>query len=192
MTKSFAKSNTFKIVLAAIMIALGTVLSMVKLWRMPLGGSVTLCCMLSIMLVSWFLGVKWGLLTSFMFSVVQLLLSISDILSWGLTSTVVVASAILDYIIPYTVLGLCGLARNIKIKNSIVKFAIGMIGSVLIRFVSHVVSGAVLFAQWTDVGSWTFSLAYNGGFLGVDLLVCVIVGCAVIMPVEKLMSKYGY
>ena len=45
----------------AMMIALSTVLSMVKVFTMPYGGSVTLLSMLPLILMSFRHGTKWGL-----------------------------------------------------------------------------------------------------------------------------------
>ena len=45
-------TKTKALIESAIMIALSTVLSLVKVWEMPLGGSITLVSMLPVMLVS--------------------------------------------------------------------------------------------------------------------------------------------
>lgn len=52
--------KTHALVESAIMIALATVLSYVKVWEMPWGGAITLCSMLPIILVSVKYGTKWG------------------------------------------------------------------------------------------------------------------------------------
>ena len=60
MTQTFSKTRT--LVECALMIAIGTILSMIKLIELPNGGSVTLLSMLPFILVSFRHGVKWGLL----------------------------------------------------------------------------------------------------------------------------------
>ncbi|MGN1206732.1 MAG: energy-coupled thiamine transporter ThiT, partial [Eubacteriales bacterium] len=55
------QSNTRKLVESALMIALATVLSLLKLADLPYGGSVTLASMLPIILISYRNGLGWGL-----------------------------------------------------------------------------------------------------------------------------------
>ena len=61
MSKSYSKTRV--LVECALMIAIGTVLSNIKIFTMPNGGSVTLLSMLPFVLVSFRHGVKWGLFT---------------------------------------------------------------------------------------------------------------------------------
>ena len=48
--KSNSNTNIKRMVLTAVLIGLGTALSLVKIWQMPLGGSITLLSMLPIAL----------------------------------------------------------------------------------------------------------------------------------------------
>ena len=66
-----------KLTLSAIFVALATVLSLIKVIKMPLGGSVTLFSMLPIVLISCALGVKWGMAVSFVYSLIQLAFGIT-------------------------------------------------------------------------------------------------------------------
>ena len=59
------------------MVALASVLYLVKLWRMPLGGDVTLFSALPICLFSFRRGVKWGLAAGFVHAVIVMLLDLS-------------------------------------------------------------------------------------------------------------------
>ena len=61
MSKTYSKTRI--LVECALMIAIGTVLSNIKIFTMPNGGSVTLLSMLPFVLVSFRHGVKWGLFT---------------------------------------------------------------------------------------------------------------------------------
>ena len=76
-------SNTYSktriLVECALMIALSTVLSMIKIIQMPYGGGVTPLSMLPIILVSFRHGTRWGLLTSFVDSVLQLILGLNNL-----------------------------------------------------------------------------------------------------------------
>lgn len=53
--------RTFNLVLAGVMIAMGTALGFVKPFELPYGGAITLCSMLPVMFFSYRCGLKWGL-----------------------------------------------------------------------------------------------------------------------------------
>lgn len=72
MSKTYSKTRI--LVECALMIAIGTVLSNIKIFTMPNGGSVTLLSMLPFVLVSFRHGVKWGLFTGFVNGCLQMLL----------------------------------------------------------------------------------------------------------------------
>ena len=63
--------RTKRLVESALMIALSTILSFVIIFRLPFGGSITACCMLPVILVSYRYGTRWGLATAFAFSLIQ-------------------------------------------------------------------------------------------------------------------------
>ena len=176
-------ANTRRLVESAILIALGTVFSLIKIFQMPLGGSITLCSMLPVMLIGYKYGVKWGLGSAFVYAAVQIFLDLGQVLSWGMTWQAVVASFCLDYILAFTSLGLAGIYGK-----GFGRYVAGMITAVFARFVFHVVSGTVVFASWmpkTWHNPFLYSVAYNGGFLLPDLILCLIAGCVVYKPLKK-------
>ena len=111
-------NNTKKLAACAVMVALGAVLSMIKVLQMPFGGSITLLSMLPCAMISIMYGLKWGFAASFVESVVQLAFGITmdGILGWGMTPSALIGTILLDYIVAYTVRhcgyfpqeGLCG------------------------------------------------------------------------------------
>ena len=110
------KSSVEKLVTSAIMIALATVLSMIKVWEMPMGGSITLFSMLPICLISYRYGVKQGLLVGFVHGLLQLLLGVGGLR--GLDLATVVGAVFLDYLIAFGVLGFSGIFRKSNRKSS--------------------------------------------------------------------------
>ena len=88
---------------SAVFIALGTILSILKI-DLPFGGGVTIACMLPLVLISHRWGWKWGLLTAFVFGVIQMFLGLDNV---GYAANFIMAVGIifLDYIIAYTVIG---------------------------------------------------------------------------------------
>ena len=71
--------------MSAVMVALSAALSMVKIFEMPLGGSVTLLSMLPVCMLAIMYGCKHGLFCSFVYALSQLLFGIGAVLGWGLT-----------------------------------------------------------------------------------------------------------
>ena len=72
-------SNAKKIAEAADMLAVATVLSLIKILDLPYGGSVTIACMLPVVIIAYRHGVKLGLLTGLVFGIIQQLLGHEDL-----------------------------------------------------------------------------------------------------------------
>lgn len=69
------QSKTFQLVFSALMIAIGTVLSLFEFQGFWVyGGGVTFCSMLPLVIVSYRYGWKWGVFTSFVYGLVQMVL----------------------------------------------------------------------------------------------------------------------
>ena len=120
-TSNTRPKNVENLVLAGVLVALGTALSFVKVFDLPYGGSITLCSMLPVMLFSFRSGIKWGLGAGFTFSVLQLLFGL-DALK-GISGATVAGSIFLDYLLAFTVLGLAGIFRG-KIKHDPAAFTL--------------------------------------------------------------------
>ena len=97
---------------SGIMIALGTVMSMISIWKMPLGGRITPLSMLPICIIAIIYGTKWGLCTSFAYALVQLILDFASALSWGLSVPALVVCFFVDYLCAFTMLGFAGVFRK--------------------------------------------------------------------------------
>ena len=66
-------TNTKRLVYGALCIALSFALSYVKLFSMPMGGSITLCSMLPLMLYAYRFGTPAGLLAGLAYGLLQLI-----------------------------------------------------------------------------------------------------------------------
>ena len=203
--------NTKKLVVSAVMLALATVLSLIKI-EMPFGGSITPFSMLPIIVVGYMYGTGWGLLTAFTYSLLQMLLGVVfdpktflALEGWNFFFMVV-----LDYVVAFTVLGLGGVFRKCC-KNGLVALLLGAALVILLRFAAHWASGAILwgsYAEWffTDsaftavapelcssiMNSYSgtglaciYSLVYNSCYMIPELIIHL-VGCAVIYAVKPL------
>ena len=128
-TKSYSRTRT--LVECALMIAVGTVLAQIKIFEMPFGGSVTLVSMLPFILVSFRHGVKWGLATGFVNSLLQMLLGFYAPPAG--TVAAFVGVVLLDYVLAFTLLGLAGVIAK-PFKNHLLGVAAGTAAVCVIRF----------------------------------------------------------
>lgn len=180
------RKKILALVEGAVMVALAFGLSFVTKYipflNLPWGGSITLLSMLPIIVYSIRNGVKYGLMCSFVYALTQLAQGIiaDGLLGWGLTPVMLIMCILLDYIIAFTVLGLAGLFRNKGMKGWIG----GTVGVIFVRFVSHVVSGVVVFGEirniWEPLKEFIgdnvllYSIAYNGLYMLPEMILTTI------------------
>lgn len=157
------KPDIKKLTMSAVMIALSTVLSLVTVMKMPLGGSVTLFSMLPVCMLSIMYGCRWGIVCAFIYSLGQLALDIAGVAGWGLTPVAFAGCVVFDYLAAFTVLGLAGMFRAKGVPGYIAGIAL----AVALRMVSHIISGVIFFSSWAPKGwnPFVYSLAYNGAYM---------------------------
>jgi len=155
----------------AISIALSFVLSCIRLFRMPQGGSVTPGSMLPIMLFAASFGVGPGLLAGLTYGVLQYLQGGWFANVWQFS---------LDYLLAFAALGLAGLAKHLpKTWGLYAAMAI----AALARALSATLAGIVF---W-DTAPWA-SLVYNGTYLIPDTLICMLLALLIGDRLMKLMK----
>ena len=166
----------------AILVALATALSYVKLFELPQGGSVCIG-MLPIFLycVRW--GWRNGFMASFAYGLLQLLFD--GAYAWGPTSM------LMDYLLAFAVLGVSGFFR--KTKGGIY---IGTVVGCLCRFVIHFISGVTIYRIYAPVelfnttftNPWIYSAAYNGSYVAIDMVLCLVIFALLAKPMGKYFS----
>ena len=163
--------STKMLVYASMSIALAFVLSYIRLYRMPQGGSVTPGSMLPIMLFAYIFGPIPGILTGMAYGFLQFIQD-SYLVHW--------AQLLFDYPIAFGILGLAGLFR----KNFIAGSFIAIFG----RFVMHFLTGILFFAEFAgDKNVVLYSLGYNGSYLVVEFIICVVI--AMLPPMKNMVSQ---
>ena len=164
-----------KLVESAIMLAIATVLSLLKLIDLPYGGSVTVASMLPIIIISYRHNVKWGLLTGLAFGIIQQLLGLKT-LSWVTTWQSILAVILLDYIIAFAVAGLGGVFRKITSQPKALLLGALLVG--ILRYLCHVISGATVWAGLSipTNAALIYSLGYNATYMIPETIVTMIVG----------------
>jgi len=164
--------KTKKLTLSAVMIALSLVLSLVKVYQLPLGGSITLFSMLPVCAISVCYGVKNGLFVSILYAFLQVAVDLSSLMGYGMTALTWVGCLLFDYILAYGILGISGIFR----KKGTIGITSGIALACVIRFISHFISGAIVFAVWCPDG-WNvywYSVVYNGSYMLPELILTVI------------------
>ena len=84
---------------SAIMIAIGTMLSEFPKIDFPLGGGLTICSMLPLVLISWRYGVGRGLIAAAAYSLLQLVLGLNNV-QYATSALMAAGIVLLDYVNP--------------------------------------------------------------------------------------------
>ncbi len=151
--KHSKKMSVKQLAFCAMAIALGTILSNIKLYSFPWGGSVTLLSMLIICLPGYWFGVGAGILTGVAYGVLQLLIDPYVLYPMQL---------VVDYLLAFGALGLSGIFTNAK--HGLMK---GYLTGVLGRYLFAVISGWIFFGAyaWEGWNPVAYSLVYNGIYI---------------------------
>ena len=170
MSKTYSKTRI--LVECALMIAIGTVLSNIKFFTLPNGGSVTLLSMLPFVLVSFRHGVKWGLFTGFVNGCLQMLLGF-----WAPptpTFLYFLGEVLLDYLVAFMALGTAEFFAR-PFKNRMVGVAVGTFMAGFLRFMCSFLSGVLVWGNLNEgLSAWTYSLVYNGSYMLPETLLTMV------------------
>jgi len=156
---------------AALAIALAFVLGLIRVWKMPYGGSISLEMVPLILLalrqgpfVGVVAGVAYGLLD----------LAIEPVAFHPV-------QVILDYPLAFGVLGLAGFFQP-TVRGAV----LGTVVAVLARFLCHFVSGIVFFASYAPEGwnPYLYSAAYNAGYLVPSLAIALVAVAVLLRALE--------
>lgn len=173
-TGSTASAATKKLVFSAMGIALAMVTSYIKVWEMPMGGSVTLLSMLFICLIGYWFGPKYGLTAGIAYGLLQFIIE---------PYMVSIPQVLLDYPLAFGALGLSGFFHNKKYG-----LQLGYIAGVLGRFICSTLSGVIFFASYAPEGMnpWVYSTIYQGSYLGAEGIITLVI--ISIPPITKALN----
>ncbi|MGI6148968.1 MAG: energy-coupled thiamine transporter ThiT [Firmicutes bacterium] len=145
------KQNTQLVIMVetAVLVGAALALSMVRLIRLPQGGSIGVD-MLPIFLLAFRRGGRVGLVGGALFGVLKMI---------TYPYFVHPMQVLLDYPIPFAALGVAGFFR----KDILTGVTVGTV----LRCAAHVISGVVFFAEYAPEGTpvLLYSLLYNGSYL---------------------------
>ena len=196
--RKIRKKNLTILVECAVMVGLAVVLSYFKIWEAPLGGSVTLFSMVPLIIIGLRRGPLWGLAASFVYSTTYFIMDggAAKLSGWGVAGAKnMILCVLLDYIVAYTVLGMAGFFKPALDKSSgrgkkIIITSAATLSVCVLRYISHVVVGAVLWysitkaGNWNDyvhtVGAWMYSIVYNLQYMLPETVITLVAAPAVV------------
>ena len=166
--KKSKKTSAKQLAVSAICVALAFVTSNIKLFSFPFGGSVTLLSMLFICLIGYWYGFRAGILTAVAYGLLQMIVD-----PYVLT----LPQLLVDYPLAFGALGLSGIGYHFDKNHKYGGLLIGYICGVLGRYFFAFISGWIFFGTyaWKGWGAVTYSLAYNGAYLGAEAGITIVI-----------------
>ena len=201
------QSKTNRLTESAMLLSVAIVLELVSkmfIPEQPFGGQITFAAMLPVILISYRHGVKWGFLASFTYALIEMVIGGKTVAAAfqpgffgdGTMIGNAIIMCLLDYLVAYTALGLGGIFRN-RTEKPGKALMLGSIVAIGARFLSHVVSGYILFSGWAEwyftqegfpawgaqlvaalspnVLGFVYSLVYNGMYMVPEIILTAIV-----------------
>ena len=214
------KTQTKRLTESAMLLAVAIVLELISkmfIPELPFGGQITLMSMLPVVLISYRHGIKWGLVSGITYALLEMALGAKTVAAafqpgyFG-DGTMLLNAFImcaLDYLVAFTVLGLGGMFRDREWKAS-TALALGGAAALTLRYVTHVLSGYILFSGWAEwfftqegFPAWgaklveslspemlglTYSVVYNGMYMVPEILITAVVA-VILAKVPKIVTK---
>ncbi|MHC1786641.1 MAG: energy-coupled thiamine transporter ThiT [Christensenellales bacterium] len=180
-------SLTRRMVESALMVAIGTVLSLLSFqgpWA--LGGSITICSMLPLVFIAYRHGTRWGLFCGFLYAGLQMMLGFKNV-GYGRSMGEMLLIALLDYILAFTVIGLSSIFKG-RFADERKGLMLGIFATFLLRFLCHFFSGWFIWeALWPNALGYAapaWSFLYNGSYMLPELLVTALVAWLSFRPLK--------
>ncbi len=171
--KATSSGRVRAIVYGALCIALSFLLSYIRLFSLPMGGSLTLCGMLPIAAYACVFGPAYGFTAGLAFGLLQLVQDFY-VVHW--------AQLLLDYVFAFACYGIAAFFPN--------NLTLGVIVAGFCRFLCSTLSGGIFFAEYAGEAGWSnawlYSIAYNGSTIGAETALCAVV--SLLPPVKKVLA----
>ena len=213
-------NKTKRLTESAMLLAVAVVLELCSkmfIPELPFGGQITLVSMLPVVLISYRHGVKWGLVSGVAYAMIEMAIGTKTVAAAfqpgyfgdGVMLFNAFLMCLLDYLVAYTMLGLGGLFRN-RIENRGKALALGALVALSARYVSHILSGYILFSGWAEwfftqegFPAWgaglvdalsgemlglVYSIVYNGMYMVPEILLTV-TASVLIARIPKIVTK---
>ena len=172
----------------AVLVALAAVLSYVKVYTLPNGGSITAASMVPIIYAAMTCDFKSAMLTSLVYSVIEMVMGFYPPPTQNFVSFALVV--LLDYVVAFGVLGLAGVIAK-PFKNRVFGAGFATVFVCFIRFLCHFASGILIWDSYAPEGMpvWQYSLGYNGGYMLAEAIISTIVICLLVKKIAPKENK---
>lgn len=143
---------------AGLTLGLSFALSYAKFSPVMYGGSITIASFVPVLIYAYVYGVGDGLLAGLIFGLLNFISG-----PYILTPF----TFILDYLLAFASIGLMGIAKKFTKKQTF-NVVLGTIGVYAIRFLFHLISGFIYFAEdsiWVSLPDWALSNAFVYSFI---------------------------
>lgn len=159
------------------MIALAAILSFIKVFALPQGGSVTAGSMVPIILFALVWGGRDGMLAGLVYGLLQFLLD-------GIA--IHVLSILIDYLLAFSLLGVAGFFGKNRTQA-----LLGTILAVFLRFLASFFSGWLIFGSYAPAGQSPalYSFIYNASYLLPELIITTVLVALLYLPYTRLVHK---
>lgn len=167
-----SKFTTRSIALAGVCLAASFTLSFLKFSPVLYGGSITLASFVPVLIYAYAYGPLKGILVGAIFGLLNFISG-----PYILTPM----TFVLDYILAFASIGLMGFAKNFGKLSTTSKVVLGTILVYVARFIFHLVSGFIYFAEdsiWVDLpapNAFVYSLIYQAVYVPADCLIATVV-----------------
>ena len=176
MTHNRQKWTTRMMANASLCIALSFILSYVKLYEMPQGGSVTLASMIPILMFSYAYGVAPGLMIGFAYGLLQFVQG-----GWFVHPI----QFLLDYPLAFSMLGFAGIARRLPDRWGMIP---GILLGVSLRFLCAFLTGVFFWGEGAgNQNVLVYSAVYNGTYLIPETVICLAI--AMVPQIRRLVRQ---
>ena len=169
------KLTTKQLVCSAVAMALALVTSLIKLFDLPMGGSVTLCSMLFIVLIGYWYGPKVAITAGIAYGFLQFVIE---------PIFYTIPQMLTDYPLAFGALGISGFFY--KKKHGLI---LGYMAGVLGRYFFAFLSGVIFFGAYAadyNMAVPVYSLVYNGSYLFAEAAITLII--IALPPVQKALA----
>lgn len=181
-----------RLVEGAVMIAVAYVLSFIKLYQMPLGGSVTLE-MIPLIIMGLRNGVKWGCLTGFVHGLLQMIMGFSNVM-YCPTLLSQIGCILMDYLLAYTALGLAGAFAKPFGERRMTGAIVGTVVYGALQFLCSFISGWLVWGSYYEsigisgTALMVYSLTYNGSYMLPNTILAALVVALLYRAAPKLFA----
>lgn len=179
MTRSRQKWTTRMMANASLCIALSFILSYIRLYEMPQGGSVTLASMVPIFMFAYAYGIAPGLMIGFSYGLLQFVQG-----GWFVHPI----QFLLDYPLAFSMLGFSGIARKLPDRWGMIP---GILLGVILRFLCAFLTGVFFWGDGAgEQNILIYSAVYNGSYLIPETAICLAV--TMVPQIRKLARQLSF